>query len=119
MIGKEKFRVNVSVSGKRALALRPARLFSPGASATVAAGRGGRAMGALETLLAGIARCPEDDMAWLALADCLDEQGEHGRAELARVQLNLRRRLDDPSWPEWQRRQHELWRAGVAPCLPV
>ena len=56
-------------------------------------------MRALETLLAGLARGPDDDTGWLALADCLSEQGEDDRAELVRVQLALRRHLDTPGWP--------------------
>src|SRR5262245_17993251 len=76
-------------------------------------------MGDLECLLAGVALCPEDDTGWLALADCLAEQGEDDQAELTRLQLDLRRRLDHPEWPAWQRRQGELWRGGTLPCLPT
>src|SRR5262249_38179375 len=76
-------------------------------------------MDALRTLMAGLARCPEDDTGWLALADLLGEQGEDDRAELVRVQLGLRRHLGDAQWPAWQRRQQELWRAGVGPSLPT
>ena len=37
------------------------------------------------TLLQAIHAAPEDDLAWLALADWLEEHGQPGRAELLRL----------------------------------
>src|SRR5262249_34683627 len=62
---------------------------------------------------------PGDNTGWLALADCLEEGGEPKRAELVRLQLWLRRRLDDPLWPAWEERLRTLWAAGVEGCQPT
>src|SRR5262245_645852 len=72
-----------------------------------------------ERLLLGLADEPGDDTGWLALADCLEEGGEPGRAELVRLQLGLRRRLDDPEWPAWEERLRALWADGVEGCQPT
>ncbi|MGL4551232.1 MAG: SUMF1/EgtB/PvdO family nonheme iron enzyme [Gemmataceae bacterium] len=72
-----------------------------------------------ETLLAAIAQDPADGLAWLALADQLEEDGQPDRAEL----LRLTRRLgglpaDAPARPAEERRLTELLGAGVRPCVP-
>jgi uncharacterized protein (TIGR02996 family) len=76
-------------------------------------------MNAVQTMHQGLARQPADDTGWLALADCLEEQGAGERAELVRLQLWLRRRLDDPAWAGWEARLRELWAAGVEGCQPI
>ncbi|NBO91642.1 MAG: TIGR02996 domain-containing protein [Planctomycetia bacterium] len=43
-----------------------------------------------ETLLSAIARQPGDDIAWLALADCLEEEGHNRSADLLRLTRQLR-----------------------------
>jgi uncharacterized protein (TIGR02996 family) len=70
-------------------------------------------------LQGAIVRDPGDDLAWLALADWLEEDGQAARAEL----LRLTRRLRDVAWdaidrPEMERRVVELLRAGVEPANP-
>ena len=74
-------------------------------------------MDAVETIVAALARTPEDETGWLALADSLDESGQDARAELVRVQLSLRR--DPEGDPSRETRLVELWRQGTAPCLPT
>jgi uncharacterized protein (TIGR02996 family) len=51
-----------------------------------------------------------DEMAWLALADALEEYGQSARAELTRL---LRRRS-----AETERRVQELLAGGALPCMP-
>src|SRR5262245_4651664 len=72
----------------------------------------------LRRLQLGLASEPGDDTGWLALADCLEERGEPARAELVRLQLWLRRRLNDFAWPTWEERLRELWSAGVRDAQP-
>jgi uncharacterized protein (TIGR02996 family) len=76
-------------------------------------------MSDLQRLMLGLASDPGDDTGWLALADCLEEAGQPLRAELLRLQLWLRSRLDDPAWPAWEQRLHELWAADVPGCQPA
>jgi uncharacterized protein (TIGR02996 family) len=62
---------------------------------------------------------PEDDLARLALADWLEEQGQVKRAELLRLDLELR---DGPSRHRrraCERRIRALLMAGVRPCVPT
>src|SRR5262249_6243402 len=61
-------------------------------------GTRGSQMNAVEVMRQGLAQQPADDTGWLALADCLEEQGAGEQAELVRLQLWLRRRLDDLAW---------------------
>jgi len=78
-----------------------------------------------EQLLAALVVAPDDATAWLALADCLEEEGEPERGELLRLQLALHRTPDDrPGRPRTRRRQlerraQELLAAGVRPCVPT
>jgi uncharacterized protein (TIGR02996 family) len=74
---------------------------------------------ALDSVLLALAADPADDTGWQALADCLEEAGQPARGELVRLQLWLRRRLDDPHWPAWEERLRALWSAGVEGCQPV
>jgi uncharacterized protein (TIGR02996 family) len=76
-------------------------------------------MNAVEVMRQGLAHQPADDTGWLALADCLEEQGAGEQAELVRLQLWLRRRLDDLAWPRWEERLRVLWSAGVESCQPT
>jgi uncharacterized protein (TIGR02996 family) len=76
-------------------------------------------MSELARLHLALADEPSDDTGWLALADCLEEGDEPQRAELVRLQLWLRRRLDDPLWPDWEDRLRALWSAGVDGCQPT
>jgi uncharacterized protein (TIGR02996 family) len=73
-----------------------------------------------DLLLAAIVREPGDDLAWLALADRLEEMGQAPRAEL----LRLTRRLRELPWddtsgrPDAEKRVVALLAAGVAPANP-
>jgi uncharacterized protein (TIGR02996 family) len=60
---------------------------------------------------------PADDLAWLALADSLEEQGEVKRAELTRLSAWLRHRRGADA-PAWEDRQRRLLASGVLPCVP-
>src|SRR5262245_25887098 len=42
-------------------------------------------------LLEALARSPGDGVGWLALADCLEEEGEAERAEVVRLSVQLRK----------------------------
>src|SRR5262249_15291234 len=44
----------------------------------------------LEAVLAGLHANPSDELGWLAIADCLEEQGEMQRAQLARLSAQVR-----------------------------
>jgi uncharacterized protein (TIGR02996 family) len=72
-------------------------------------------MNSVDTLLAALARQPEDDLGWLALADALDEQGETTKADMTRQQQTLRR---DPKNHAARERMLELWQAGDVAVLP-
>jgi uncharacterized protein (TIGR02996 family) len=76
-------------------------------------------MTALDTLQEVLARQPDDDPGWLALADCLEEQGAPRQAEVVRLQLRLRQTLDDPDWLAWEERHRQLWCEGVEGCQPL
>src|SRR5262245_16951412 len=70
-------------------------------------------------LLAALRASPADDLAWLALADGLEEADQPNRAELTRLTrqiLSLPR--DAPSRPESEERLQSLLREGIRPCLP-
>src|SRR5436305_2078871 len=65
------------------------------------------------TLLAAIHDSPGDDMAWLALADWLEEDGEVDRAELLRLDVSLRRQPEDEQRSAREERLRALLRAGA------
>ncbi|MFO0845585.1 MAG: formylglycine-generating enzyme family protein [Gemmataceae bacterium] len=76
-------------------------------------------MAALDTLLAAIAADPADDFAWLALADCLEEQGRDREAELTRLREWLRGATPRARGRrERERRLQELLAEGVIPVVP-
>src|SRR5688500_795924 len=70
------------------------------------------------TLLEAIAADPRDQTAWLALADCLEAQGQPDRAELARLPARLSARPDVEGRPAREKRLQELLARGVVPCVP-
>jgi uncharacterized protein (TIGR02996 family) len=69
-------------------------------------------------LLSALHADPFDETAWLALGDCLEEQGRPDRAELLRLHRSLRLREDGPERWALERRVRSLLAAGVAPCVP-
>lgn len=72
-----------------------------------------------QVLLAAIVADPCDDLAWLALADWLEESGQEPRAELLRLTrtlLTLPR--TDEHRPGLETRQWALLLAGTQPCFP-
>jgi uncharacterized protein (TIGR02996 family) len=72
-----------------------------------------------DTLLSALAADPGDDAAWLALADCLEEQGRQQQAELTRLREWLRQTpLRDRRRRQRQRRLHQLLAAGADPVVP-
>src|SRR5690242_20542211 len=71
-------------------------------------------------LLAAIERDPADDLAWLALADALEESGEAERAELVRLRQWLRSAsLEHAERDARESRLGDLLRAGVRPAVPT
>jgi uncharacterized protein (TIGR02996 family) len=74
-------------------------------------------MNNVKRLLEALADNPGDDAGWLALADALEEQGDV-RAEVTRLSLWLRRRLDDPEHATWERQLREWLRRDVRVPLP-
>src|SRR5262249_3901446 len=74
---------------------------------------------AASELLGAIEREPGDDLAWLALADCLEESGQDREAELVRLREWLR--FAELLHPERRAREFRLQRLiaeGVRPALP-
>ncbi len=75
-------------------------------------------MTATRTLLDALHVEPGDPTAWLALADCLEEEGRDAEAHL----LRLRQRLldaDAPTRPADEPELRRLLASGVAPCVPA
>jgi uncharacterized protein (TIGR02996 family) len=72
-----------------------------------------------ETMLAGIERDPADRVAWLALADALEEHGETERAEVLRLGLQVREAPEDKKSEAAERRLRALLRDGVTAGHPV
>jgi uncharacterized protein (TIGR02996 family) len=71
-------------------------------------------------LLRAIEADPADDLAWLALADCLEEAGETDRAEVVRLREWLRfADVTDPERGANERRLGELLLDGVLPAVPT
>ncbi len=60
---------------------------------------------------------PADDLAWLAVADWLEENGESERAELTRLTRLSRYDLHHPDRRSRENRLMELLAAGVEPCV--
>jgi uncharacterized protein (TIGR02996 family) len=74
---------------------------------------------AVDDLLAALVAEPTAEDTWYVLADCLEETGEIERAELTRLQIQLRheKRLQARVKPE--RRVRQLLASGVMPCVPT
>jgi uncharacterized protein (TIGR02996 family) len=76
-------------------------------------------MPSVAVLLSAIAADPSDDTVWLALADCLEEQGQIDSAELARLREWLRHAAHDHAErPQREARMQDLLAAGVGPVVP-
>jgi uncharacterized protein (TIGR02996 family) len=60
---------------------------------------------------------PADDLAWLAVADWLEENDDPARAELTRLTRLLRHDLHGPERRDREDRLMELLNAGVEPCV--
>ena len=72
-----------------------------------------------DTLLSALAADPADDAAWLALADCLEEEGQDREAELTRLREGLRVTGERPrSRDRRHGRLAGLLAAGVRPVMP-
>jgi uncharacterized protein (TIGR02996 family) len=76
-------------------------------------------MNAEATLLHALHANPADETAWLALADCLEEQGETDRAELVRLTHLLRWAPEGPERTTQEERLRTLLAADVRPCVPL
>jgi uncharacterized protein (TIGR02996 family) len=72
----------------------------------------------LEGLLAAIQAEPEDDLAWLALADALEEAGDP-RAEITRLVTYLRRTPRGQGRLEAEQRLQALLASGARPLMPT
>lgn len=74
----------------------------------------------VETLLSAIAIQPADELAWLALADALEESGEPLRAELVRLTRSLRTLArTKPERRATEQRVQQLLAESVLPCIPT
>ncbi len=72
----------------------------------------------LPSLLSCLARTPEDNLLWLALADRLEEGGEAARAKLARLHRGLRETPEGEERWRTEGRIREMLLSGVRPCMP-
>ncbi|MBY0227820.1 MAG: SUMF1/EgtB/PvdO family nonheme iron enzyme [Gemmataceae bacterium] len=79
---------------------------------------GGEVVTDLRSLLSCLAETPEDDLLWLAVADCLEEQGETPRAELVRSHRSLRGMEEGQKREAVEERVRGLVNGGVVPCVP-
>src|SRR5262245_3138873 len=76
-------------------------------------------MTAVSDLLSAIEHEPGDDLAWAALADCLEESGRDREAELVRLREWLRSaELQDPERRAKEYRLQRLIAEGVRPAGP-
>src|SRR5688500_12504327 len=73
----------------------------------------------LESVLAGLHANPSDHLGWLAIADCLEEQGEMERTELARLSAQVRAMARSAKRERMEQRVRELLAGGVKPCVPT
>jgi uncharacterized protein (TIGR02996 family) len=62
---------------------------------------------------------PGDELAWLALADWLEEQGQSDRAEVLRLVLSLTRKPRSAGRKARERRLRELLAGGARPYMPT
>jgi uncharacterized protein (TIGR02996 family) len=73
-----------------------------------------------DALHAALSRDPDDDHAWLVLADWLEEDGQPARAELLRLTRTLRGvAWNESERPRLERRVVELLNSGAEPANPV
>jgi uncharacterized protein (TIGR02996 family) len=72
-----------------------------------------------EALFRAIEADPSDDVPWLALADRLEETGQPQRAELLRLQRELRGLPEGPEALEREERVQKMLARGVVPCVPT
>jgi uncharacterized protein (TIGR02996 family) len=68
-------------------------------------------------LLQALAAAPDDELAWQALADVREEQGDP-RGQLLRLHLRVRRHWQDPRRDAWRQELARLLGAGVKFDLP-
>jgi uncharacterized protein (TIGR02996 family) len=68
-------------------------------------------------LLQALAAAPEDELAWQALADVREEQGDP-RGQLLRLHLRVRQHWQDPRRDAWRQEMDRLLGAGVPFDLP-
>lgn len=98
-------------------------LRAAGASLALPWARGaderGRPMDSEQLLLQALHEDPDDEMAWLALADCLEETGQPARAELLRLHRQLRGLPEGKDRTPLESRVQELLASGVRPCVPT
>src|SRR5204862_3615685 len=73
----------------------------------------------LAAVLAALHADPADELGWLAIADCLEEQDELDRAELARLSAQVRAMKVGAKRKRAEDRLIELLAAGVKPCVPT
>jgi uncharacterized protein (TIGR02996 family) len=77
-------------------------------------------MSAIDVMLSAIAAGPGDDTAWLALGDCLEEEGRPDQADLVRLREWLRRQPPDhPERRSREARLQEMLASGVLPVRPT
>src|SRR5262249_35051086 len=79
----------------------------------------GRPMDTRATLLESLHADPADEVAWLALADALEEAGEGPRAEVLRLPRSLPRLRPGKKREGVEARVRELLAVGVRPCVPT
>jgi uncharacterized protein (TIGR02996 family) len=72
-----------------------------------------------QALFRAIEADPSDDVPWLALADWLEETGQPPRAELLRLQRELRGLDEGPEAYAREKRVQKLLAGGVVPCVPT
>jgi uncharacterized protein (TIGR02996 family) len=75
-------------------------------------------MSELDRLLSALGHDPADELLWLAVADCLEENGEPARGELLRHSRRLRGMPEDDERWRVEDRVRELVNGGVRPCVP-
>jgi uncharacterized protein (TIGR02996 family) len=61
---------------------------------------------------------PADELAWLVLADYLEESDQPGPAEIHRLSVALRRPTTEPDWAA-EDRLRQVLASGVRPVMPT
>jgi uncharacterized protein (TIGR02996 family) len=70
-------------------------------------------------LLAALHARPDDELAWLAYADCLEENDQAGAAEVPRLLVAIRRQRGRHALARLEQRLRDLLVAGVRPPAPT